>query len=159
MQLRILVFAEFAAVTSDGKLVIAGVIDGAEIRSFPGAPPRNPTDPFPLPRMALVAKLVASIAEGLTHSIAMRVRHEDGAELGPFSFGDFSFKVNPVGRPMEHQLIVTIPGMTVPVAGDYEFELLVDGEPLGSTPFYVTDLTAPPHESPGEDTPDDPAAR
>jgi hypothetical protein len=147
MLLKLLAFAEYAAVTQENKLIVAGIVDQVEVRRRPGAPaqPDGAIVALPLPPLYLVAILEASISEGTVHQAALRLLDQDHQPLAdPVQLGQWTFIVNPFGRPMRFQAVVHLGGVAVPPGtSDYEFQLLIDGEPIGEPAMlYVQDHTA-----------------
>jgi len=124
MKLPIITFAEYAAVSADGKLTIAGTIDGISIVRREGVS-EDAIDRVPLPPVYLVAVLEGSIADGLQHKVGLRVLNEDQEVVTEHAeHGQFHFAVNRFGRPMRAQVIMRLHGLAVPKPGDYEFVLL-----------------------------------
>lgn len=145
MELRALLFCQYATFGQDQQLVVAGVADGVTVRARDGID-LNKVPSIPLPRIYLVAILEASIGDGLHHLLGIRVLGEDGgtvfdnAKLIPFNF-----EMNPHGRPMKHNAIISLSGMRVPRLGDYEFKVLVNGNEIGwPATFYVDEEKKPP---------------
>ena len=126
MRIPIITFAEFAAVDTAGKLIIAGTVDGISFRRQAGVRP-NAEGPVPIPALYLVAVLEGSIGDGLRHRLGLAVLNEDKQEVVKrVNHGEFHFQVNRYGRPMRAQIVMNIQGLVVPRPGDYEFVLLVD---------------------------------
>lgn len=141
MRLTCFLIAEFASVSNDGKLVIAGVFDNMEFQRVAGAPPEAKSA-IPLRPAYLVAQVEFSIAEGLRHVASLRILDDDNHEVAPsVRFPAIDLKMNPFGRPMRMNMVVQIAALALPGAGDYTFELSIDGTRIGETPFYLTDVT------------------
>lgn len=149
MKLKLLQFAEYAAVTQGSKLIIAGTVDQVEARRAPLVPGAavEPLQRIPLPPLYLVAIIEASIAEGTAHQAALRILDQDERPVAdPIELGQWAFVVNPHGRPMRFQAIVHLANVAVPPGtGDYQFWLEIDGKPIGEPAMlYVIDHTATP---------------
>lgn len=143
MDLRLLQIAEYSAFTDDKKLIVSGIFTGVTAQRNPNAPP-GATDLLPLPNCYLVWIVDASLAEGLQHRVGLIVRNGDGEKvLEQPDLGAMDFTLNRKGRPLRFQGRMLIAGMPLPGEGDYEFELLVDGKPIGQTTLYV-DVTNEP---------------
>ena len=107
MRIPIVTFAEYAAVDTAGKLVIAGTVDGISFRRPPGARPQ-PEGPVPIPALYLVAVLEGSIGDGLRHRLGLAVLNEDKQEVVKrVNHGEFHFRasggLNLPGRRAETQ--------------------------------------------------------
>lgn len=144
MNLRLLVFAEYAAIGQDGKLVIAGITDGLMVNRGPNVPTDGPSRIL-VPKTYLVAIIEASLADGLTHALALRLIDGNGQALPELvEIGQHNFTINKFGRPMQLRLVVEMNGLQLPGPDDYVFQLVVDGEEVGEAPYYVTDVTPAP---------------
>lgn len=143
MKLDLLVFAEYAAVTQENKLVIAGTFNTIGIsRVAESQEGRNPT--LILPRVYLVAAISASLSEGLRHTAEIRVIDSDHKPVWePISLGEWNFAINPNGRPMRFQAVIAIPGVPLPGAGEFTFELRISNTPVGSVELYVDEVSHP----------------
>jgi hypothetical protein len=142
MRLTAFLLAEYAGVSQDNKLTIAGTIDEIQVRAFPGETPPNLSGAIPIPHAYLVAQVEFSISEGLRHTGKLGLRDDDGKQVIPqVGLPEMTLAVNQFGRPMRHNSIMRIAGLVVPRIGDYVFELEVDGKVIGECPLYVTDRT------------------
>ena len=138
IKLHCFLIAEYAAASSDGKLTIAGTFDSIDANLAPGAPPTL-VNRIPLPRAYLAVVSEASIADGLTHQFRLRVLDGNGQPIAQDSLLPVAYSLNAFGRPMRHNLVVSLNGFVMPGADDYVFELSVVGKPgvLGELQFYV----------------------
>ncbi|HEY7127830.1 MAG TPA: hypothetical protein VH540_28125 [Ktedonobacterales bacterium] len=125
------VLADYANLTSDGKLNIMGIFNEIRARSFPVVHPQ----------MRLVLQLEGSPAErGSTKNIQITLLDADGKQLlevaAPFSI--------PETAPLKPvlQSVVELAGISFPHQGDYTFSILVNGEEKATVPFSVV-LVAP----------------
>ena len=142
MELKLLLFAEYASITQDNKLDIGGIFDSLTITRPPGAP-ADAAKNIMLHSLVLVAVAECSIAEGTVHAASLRILNEDGKEvLQSFDVGEWKFFINPYGRPMRFQSVMRLAGLPLPGPGDYVFSLSLDGKPLGETTLYVVDAAA-----------------
>lgn len=138
MRLELFAFAEYAANTQDNnKLVLAGLFNTLTISRAP-EPAAGQVVILPMPQVYLVAVVTASISEGLSHRAELRVRNADEHPvIEPVDLGVWNFVVNPHGRPMRFQGVIAVRGLPLPGAGEYSFELSVDGTPVGQAALYV----------------------
>ena len=143
MQLRFLEFAEYAAFTEDKKVIMSGIFNTIEASQNPLMPPGS-QEFLILPASFLVWMVDASIGEGLTHSIKLRIRDDDGDLVLETDLGQMVFFLNPQGRPMRFQGRLVTGGLPLPGPGEYVFELIASGNKLGETTLYVDVRSAPP---------------
>lgn len=139
MHLKFLHFAEYAAVTQENKLIVAGLVDNFNLSRAAGAPPGSVLGP--LPPVYLVAVVECSIGEGTVHTAKLKIVDDDAKDVAELDLGQWNFFVNQYGRPMRFQAVIHLNGIVLPRPGDYPFKLLVDGQEVGETPLYVTDVT------------------
>lgn len=139
IKLNCFLIAEYAALTSDSRMIIAGTFDNLDVQPVPGAP-ADALDQIPFPRAYVVAISEASIADGLSHQMRLRVIDGNGQPIMNDVPIAVTYALNPFGRPMRHNLMITLAGMVLPGPDDYVFELYVDGQPraLGEFTFSVT---------------------
>lgn len=146
MRLTVFLIAEYAAVSQDGKLTVAGSIDEIIITAIPNlTPPQlNLSGPVPIPPAYLVAQTEFSLHEGLQHTSRLLLRDDDGNEAIPaVSLPQIQLVMNQHGRPMRHNAIMRLAGLVVPRPGDYVFQYEVDERVVGETALYVTDRATP----------------
>lgn len=128
MELKFGLLADYASVAERGKLVIAGEFDQINAQ----------TAPVTWPLMFLVARFEASITEGSKHRLRLDTRDADGRQVIPAIEGDIGFVPRGPGRPLRGQIIMRLEGLQFPRAGDYSFNLLVDGRELGTVGLFLT---------------------
>jgi hypothetical protein len=141
VKLELLTLAEYAAMTPDMKMIIAGTFNNIKV---------TPTDPataepavIRLPSCYLVAVVNASISEGLTHAAQLRVLNADNVDVfEPLEVGEWTFIINPHGRPMRFQALMNISGLELPGVGEYSIELWLSGKRVGEIPLYVDAVPA-----------------
>jgi hypothetical protein len=140
MELKFMMFAQYAGIGADDKLTIAGVVDTFQVRT----PAPNP---IRLPGLYLVAGLEATLTDdGLRHTGKLRLVNGSGDEVRVQELGDLPFSLTKDGRPMSLKIVLQFPVMVFPGSDDYVYEFLVDDVRIGSTTFYVTEVTEPPPE-------------
>jgi hypothetical protein len=128
MHLTAGLLADYANMTADGKLNVMGVFD------------RIITDTVPITHAALflVVRFEARVSEGSGHSLQIALVDADGQEVVPRTRKlPLTFSMNGPGRPLTAQLIAEFGHLQLPVFGEYDFHLHVDGEFTASIPLYV----------------------
>lgn len=141
IKLKCFLIAEYAALTPDNRMIIAGTFDNLDVQRAPGAP-ANALAQIPLPPAYLVAITEASIADGLAHQMRLHVIDGNGEPVADDALISVNYALNPFGRPMRNHLVITIAGMVLPGPDDYVFELYVEGQPgvLGECTLTVTEM-------------------
>lgn len=128
MQLTAGLLADYANVTADGKMNIMGVFERILTNNAPVTPPA----------LFLVARFEARVSEGSSHALQISLVDADGQEVVPRTRPiPLTFNLNGPGRPLTTQVLAEFPNLQLPVFGEYEFHLLVDGEYVASVPLYV----------------------
>lgn len=140
IKLKAMLIAQYAVVTQPGLLDVGGVFENFDVRRKPG------TDSFDtrlvLPPFFLVAITTCSLSLGTEHRALLRVVNDDGHKVSDdLDLGTWKYIINKHGRPMVHSAVIQIQGIPLPRPGDYVFELHVDGQRVGETSLYVTDMT------------------
>lgn len=125
--------ADYASPGHNNKLTIIGVFE--LVHDMLGQVP------IPLPPCYLVARFSASVVEGSSHHLRMRVMDADGNEILPPGEVELTFQPQGPGRQMLANFAAALFGARVPARGDYHISLFVDGSHVGDVPFYVV---APP---------------
>jgi hypothetical protein len=133
--------AEYAGTSADGKLTIAGTVDGMSVQR----PPQLAADaPFPvvLPRAYVAVVTEASLADGLTQQFRLRLLDGNGQDVMDEVPIEVNYALNPFGRPMRNNLVISINMLGLPGPDDYVFVLSVDGTPgrLAEQTFAVVEV-------------------
>lgn len=124
MKLVLLLAADYANITGDGKLNVMGIFN--EINAF-DFPARHPS-------MHLVVKLAAELGEyGETRNLSVRLLDADGNQIMNLS-GPVEIPQGGGGRRPEVNAILELKDVIFPKPGPYEFVVLVDKD-------YKGDLT------------------
>lgn len=131
MELRFAHLADYAAADSSGKVTLVGIFDLVW--------DRMDVRPVPFPPCYLVASFAASLAEGSSHQLEIRLVDDDEETVLPALNADLHFGASGPGNPLRAQVIMGFgPGtLRVPQPGDYAFTFLVDGVPRGRVPVSV----------------------
>jgi hypothetical protein len=120
--------ADYANVTTDGKLNVMGVIGGMTATHVP-VTHRS---------LYLISRFEARITEGTHHTVQIALADTDGCEIVPkLAPIPLYFEIMGPGRPLRAQLVMEFPDLQLPVFGEYDFHIFVDGEYLDSVPLYL----------------------
>ena len=138
--------AEYAGISTDGKLTIAGTFDSMMVVRPPDAPPDAPFAVV-VPHAYIVVVSEASLADGLSHQLRLRILDGNGQPVVEDTRGEITFALNAFGRPMRNNLIINLMGRVLPGPDDYVFELSVEGHqpPLAEFVFAVTEAAGQPN--------------
>lgn len=132
MDVKLAVLADYANVSSDGKLNIMGIFQ--EINA--------PSLPFPLPQMYLVLTFEAGPAEfGSQKQLRIVLMDGDGNERIALE-GEVQVP-EPKRRGSRAYIneAIGLAGVPFEKAGDYQFAILVGGERKKTVPLHVNDLS------------------
>jgi len=130
MELRYAVMCDFFTQGHRGKTTI--------VNTFDTVYHVDPSKPIVLPRCFLVASFDASVAEGSSHKLTVRLLNADGDDVMPL-VADIPLTFTPrgPGYPLRADFYVELVNIRLPDVGDYDFELVVSGTRLGRVGFYV----------------------
>jgi hypothetical protein len=131
MEVDLAVIADAANVSQEGKLNILGIFDTIWAREFP----------FRHAAMVFVLRVKADFTEEGTHQLEVRLVDADGEQLFKAE-GPIQVPSGAPGRPVKPHVIMGLSGASFNRAGDYSFELVIDGQHLKSVPLYI--MQAPP---------------
>lgn len=134
VHLELLVFAEAANRTAEGKLNILGEFNVIFAEAVPVIHPM----------MHVVIRIQCPTSVGDRHRIGLRWINEDGQIVSPHFQAGISF--GPPFRPgMPHriQLILPLQNARFEEFGAYELELTLDDTVVGSSAFYVMQAETP----------------
>lgn len=132
MRLVFAIVAEAAALSSDGKFSILN----AEIEAI-----QAPAFPATHAVLACVAKVSSTrdvVAE--EHYFRLEIWSPDGAQITGAARGLLRFLANKFDADDDTAsagVVVTMPSLTFPKPGKYQFRLFVDEDELASLPFYA----------------------
>ena len=123
MDLRVLLVADYANVTREGKLNVMGRFTNISARQFPAVHPE----------MWLIAMLSAAPAEyNTTRKLTVKLLNEDATvEIMNWS-RDITVPQGTAGRRVEMNQIVRLAGLVFPSEGAYQFSFLVDNDEKGT---------------------------
>ena len=137
MEIDLAVVADAANVSQEGKLNILGIFDTIWSRDFP----------FRHASMIFVVRVSADFTEQGVHPMEVRLVDADGEQI--FSAeGPLQVASGVPGRPVKPHIVMGLSGVAFPRAGDYAFDILIDGRHVRSVPLYIVE--GPPHPQRGE---------
>ena len=133
MKQLLLLAADYANITGDGKLNVMGIFNDINAFSFPA---RHPS-------MHLVAKLGAELGEyGQIRDFTVKLLDADGNSIMDIS-GQFEVPEGEKGRKPEVNIILDLKDVVFPKPGIYQFVILVDKDHKGDLTLYANKLEAP----------------
>lgn len=107
IKLNCFLIAEYAAITADRRVTIAGTFDTLDVQRMPGAPD-DALAQIPFPPAYVVAITEASIADGLSHQMRLRVVDGNGQPVTDDIPIAVNYSLNQFGRPMRHNALIII---------------------------------------------------
>lgn len=145
MELTLLLAADYANTTADGKLNVMGIFKNIKTLKFPAVQPE----------MYLVMQLEASPAEyGRTFNLRVKLLDEDAVK----SLVNINIKrtvPHGKGGHVVHQnVLARLNGVRFPTAGTYEFSVLVDNDVKGTLAINLEQID--PSQLPQQDQGDTP---
>ncbi|MDY6918054.1 MAG: hypothetical protein SVP26_08955 [Chloroflexota bacterium] len=128
MQLDLLLTADYANVTADGKLNVMGIFNRIYSSAFPASHAE----------MYLVANLSADPSEyGMRRKLVAKLMDEDGGLVAQLLEREIEVPQAKEGRPAEIRQILRLVGLLFPRPGTYQFSMLVDNDLKGSRAIRV----------------------
>ena len=132
MKLPILLVADYANTTVDGKLNVMGIFQNISAGTFPTMHPE----------MFVIAQFAAGPAEyGRKFKIEIKLLDEDAKELVSFST-DAQVPQGLPGQPIQMPVILRLVNTVFPNPGTYQFSVLVDGDEKESLSIQVNQFPA-----------------
>ena len=133
MKVGFAVLADGANISREGKLNILGIFDSIQVQQFP----------VTHPQMQLVMRFEADRAEGgRTKKVEVQLMDEDGQKLFVLG-GEFTLGTGQPGETIGSNHILTINMMKFEHPGDYEFQILINGELKAEVPLKLLPFTPP----------------
>jgi hypothetical protein len=133
MKLLVLLAADYANITGDGKLNVMGIFRDLNAFNFPV---RHSS-------MHLVIKLSAELGEyGDTRTLVVKLLDPDGKEIMSLT-GPAAIPNSEGGKIPEVNAILELKDIIFPKPGPYQFVVLVDKDFKGDLPIYVNKLETP----------------
>jgi hypothetical protein len=139
MKLVLLLAADYANLTRDGKLNVMGIFREINASQFPAIHPS----------MHLVIKFVAELGEyGDTRQLIVKLRDPDGGEI--FSLNGLAkIPEGELGRIPEVNVILELKAIKFQKPGTYQFIVMVDKDYKGDIPIYVNKIDIPVQDQGG----------
>jgi len=131
------VVADYALVDQSGKMSVLGIFQHIWVQQFPAMHPR----------LHLVLRLKGKRTEIGEHAVQIRLVDDAETELLGGS-GTVNFAEPPAGVTEIEAAAVLVFDVPFPHAGQYRFEITVDGERKSTVPITVSQLPQQPLESP-----------
>src|SRR3990172_9042749 len=132
MEVPLALLADYANVSGEGKLNVMGVFNRIWAKEFPAVHPE----------MQLVFRLEAGPAErGQEKTIEVKLLDADGAVVQHLT-GHLAVPRESRELTIQIDQIVRFIGITFEKAGDYRFDILVNGETKSSVRFSMEPLPA-----------------
>ena len=137
MEVTLSLLADSANISQEGKLNILGEFNNINASSFPVV----------LPSMMLVLRFRAERVEiGQEKQLEIRLSDPDGAELGKAN-ATFVVPDAPPGRRVNIGNILPIQMAAFPRAGDYRFDVMINGDQKADVQLTITDTSQEPKDA------------
>ena len=137
MHLDFAVVADYALVDQSGKMSVLGIFQHIWVQQFPAMHPR----------LHLVLRLKGKRTEIGEHAVQIRLADDADTELLGGS-GTVNFAEPPAGVTEIEAAAVLVFDVPFPHAGQYRFDITVDGERKATVPITVSQLPPQPIEPP-----------
>lgn len=134
MKVDFAVIADYAAVTGDGKLIVAGIFDRIIAPELPSV---HAT-------MSVAMQLEGDIGISANHRVDVSFLAPNGSEVMPSFEGEVRLLTVDSGSSPGAQFILALPGVRFEQYGRYRIEIRVDGELLRTISLYVVAPSGPP---------------
>src|SRR5262245_25615071 len=131
------VVADYALVDQSGKMSVLGIFQHIWVPQFPAMHPR----------LHLVLRLKGRRTEVGEHQVQIKLMDEEDAELLGGS-GTVNFAEPPAGVTEIEAAAVLVFDVPFPRAGQYRFEITVDGERKATVPITVSQMPVSPVHPP-----------
>lgn len=127
MRVDFAVLADYALVDQHGKLSVLGIFQHVWVQAFPAVHPRT----------HLVLRVKGKRTDLGTHAVRIRFVDADGREL---LGGEGTIQVNepPAGITEVEAGAILVFDVPLPAAGQYAFEILVEGQPPVRVPLTAS---------------------
>src|SRR6266481_1815234 len=137
MHLDFAVVADYALVDQAGKISVLGIFQHIWVQQFPAMHPQ----------LHLVLRLKGKRTESGSHGVNIRLVDEHDAELLGGS-GNVNFAEPPAGVTEIEAAAILVFDVPFPHAGQYRFEITVDGERKANVPITVSQMPTAPAQPP-----------
>ncbi|HUH13754.1 MAG TPA: hypothetical protein VMK65_11615 [Longimicrobiales bacterium] len=127
MKIKLALLADYANVTTDGKLNILGIFDRIHVAKLPAVHPQ----------MQFVIRIEAHPAEaGRNHRLEVRLHDPDGQTVFNIQ-GDMMVQSRGPGEIIYTNQIITINNLQLPKTGGYTFIVFTDNDLKAEVPLLV----------------------
>lgn len=127
MQIKLAVLADYANVTTEGKLNILGIFDRIQVGRLPASHPQ----------MQFIVRLEAHPAErDRAHTLEIRLHDPDGATAFDLK-GEVVPRGGGPGETIASNQIITINNLQLERTGEYMFVVFVDNDLKAEVPLVV----------------------
>lgn len=131
MLLDLLLIADYANATVDGKLNVMGIFNSIHSTQFPTAHPE----------MFLVAKLSADPSEyGTKRKLAVKLLDGNGKLIASLLEREIEVPYGKEGKVVEIRQLLKLSGLVFPQPGAYQFSMLVDNDQKGSQTIQLVQI-------------------
>lgn len=134
MKIQIMTLCDAANVDTSGKLNILGSFD--QILSV--------QEPLVHPWCILAIKLRFDQVEEGVKKVKILFVDNDGKQVFPAVTGDIQITIPPNWRTGTSQIIMGIQQLKLPHFGEYQIDLALDGNLVGSIPLFARKIEQPP---------------
>ena len=127
--------ADYATTDHRGKLILVGIFNVVHTR---------PAERLEMPPATIVAAFRASVLEGATHRLEVRVTDADGADIPAFPRQQVTIPfVHEIGdRTLYANLVMPIAGLWFPTFGEYAFRFYGGERQLGEIALQLVPIAA-----------------
>lgn len=132
MPVKIAALADYASISQEGKLNILGIFGQINASQAPCVHLQ----------MAVVVQFEFQPEEAGRHALGLQLLDEDGRLLLSID-GVGDVPNSPNAEPIVVNQIITLPPVTFPRFGQYEFKVILDGYPVATIPVRVARATNP----------------
>lgn len=134
MNVEFAVIADYAAVTGEGKLIVAGIFDRITASELPAV---HAT-------MSLALRAGAEIGAPSNHTLNVRFVAPDGTEVMPPFEGEIRLLSADPSIPPGAQFILAMPGVRFERYGLHQIEIRIDRELVSTVALRVVPPSGPP---------------
>lgn len=137
MQVKLAILADYANVTTEGKLNILGIFDRIHVGRLPAVHPQ----------MQFILRLDAHPAErDRVHTLEVRLHDPDGQTIFDLG-GEVVPRGGRPGETISSNQIITINNLNLPKAGEYTFVVFVNNDLKAEVPLTIEQVPAPQPEA------------
>jgi len=134
VNIELAALADYAAVTADGKLIVAGVFDSLIVPALPASHPM----------MYLALRISGDASETGRHELEIRLVDPDGKAVIPSLQGGLELPPTPEGgTPISAQFVMGMANVAFGAQGPHAFDILID-ERYELSLSVVVKLASPP---------------